>query len=83
MDEDYMSDDTLYYPDLDNPSCRIVELSSAVVYLNTDISKEELLIYTRNRIFELNNIIYNTNNLYLLEDLNILKEIYFYLLHYY
>lgn len=78
-----MSDDTLYYPDLDNPNYRIVELSSSVLYLNTDISKEELLRYTRNKIFELNLYIYNTNNFSLLEDLSILKEIYFYLLYKY
>lgn len=79
----YNSDDTLYYPDLDNPSCRIVELSNSVLYLNTEISKEELLRYTREKIFELNYIIYNTNNFSLLDDLFILKEIYFYLLYNY
>lgn len=79
----YNSDDTLYYPDLDNPSYRIVELSNSVLYINQEKSREELLRYTREKIFELNYIIYSTNNFSLLDDLFTLKEIYFYLFYVY
>lgn len=83
FDDGYDSDKTLYYPDIEIPDVRIIELSNALIYINVSLNKEDLLNYVRNRIYELNVYIYNTQDLNAREDLEILKEIYFYLLYYY